>query len=466
MRFSHVLTIFGLCCPLLLAAGTPTLERPLPEQWQYASDYSMELPTDDPWWQTFGDQTLDSLIALGEKNNYDLLQAAHRIEIARQGLRQIRAQYMPTLSFSGGWSKARTSGMTTSRAMSASTIDYFSIGVDMSWQIDLFGKITAQAREKKAVWQATRAEYVGGMVSVAANIATAYIQLRTLQSELLVAQAHIASQERVVKITEARHEAALASGLDVAQALTIYYSTQASVASLQTSIAQTINSIGVLLGVYPGELDAWLGEPKDLPDYHHMVAVGVPMELLRRRPDIIEAEYTLASYAAAVGIAKKEFLPTLTLTGSIGTEAHNGKDLFKHNSLTYAIAPTLSWTIFDGMARSAAVASARQQMEIGIENYNLTVLTAVQEVDNALTAYHYDLQYIATIEKVVEQAQRSFDLSLDQYKSGLSSFTNVADAQITLLEYADELVSARGQALTALVTLYQALGGGFQLSLK
>ena len=189
--------------------------------------------------------------------------------------------------------------------------------------------------------------------------------------------------------------------------------------------------------------------------------VGVPAELLRRRPDIVEAEYELASYAAALGLAKRDFLPTLSLNGTIGTGAHSAGDLFSRNSLTYSIEPTLTWTIFDGMSRRANMASARQQMEIGIESYNNTVMTAVEEVDNAITTYAGTLRNLDILDDVVTQSRKSLDLSLDLYKRGLSPFNNVVTAQMNLLEYQNSVVTASGNALTALITLYEALGGGW-----
>lgn len=199
-----------------------------------------------------------------------------------------------------------------------------------------------------------------------------------------------------------------------------------------------------------------------MPSLPVIQATGVPADLLRRRPDIAEAEHTVAAYAAALGVAKKDFLPTLSLSGSVGTTAHSADDLFSGRSITYSIAPTLSWTLFDGMARSAAAESARQQMLSAIDSYNSTVLTAVQEADNAIVTYNNARQYIATIEQVVEQAQKSFDLSIDLYKQGLTAFINVTNAQIGYLQYSNELAAARGQALAAAVNLYEALGGGWQ----
>ena len=435
----------------------------MPSQWAYATGFDQTVPTDDAWWRSFGDTMLDSLIAIGVDRNYDIAMASRRIEIARQGVRQARAAYYPSLSANAGWNRTRTSGAVASPEVDASTSSYFGLGIDMNWEIDLFGKITARTRQGSATFKASRAQYAAMTVSVVSKIASAYMRLRTLQGERDVLREHISSQKRVVEITEARFEAGISSMLDVAQAKTTYLSTEASITTLDTDIATAINTIGVLTGMFPEQMHAMLDTPRPLPDYRQIVAVGVPMELLRRRPDVAEAEYTLAADAAAVGIAKKDFLPTLSISGSIGTHAHKAGELFSGPSFAYSVAPALSWTIFDGMARKAAVASAREQMQAGVDNYNLTLLTAVQEVDNAMAQYVNALRYIDLVEQVVEQAQKSFDLSIDLYKKGLSSFINVSDAQIARLQYADELVSARGAALSALVNLYQALGGGWSI---
>lgn len=465
MRFNNLLhtsiiAAFSVFCFNAAAQSAITAED-MPQEWKYTEMFDQTLPTSDTWWKEFHDPVLDSLINIGVENNYDVLAAQRRIEMARQSLRQIKAGYYPSLSFSGGWNAARSSGVTTSVSVPATKSQYFDLGVDMSWQLDVFGKVTARARQGKAQVEVSRAEYAAMMVTVCSKIASAYMQMRTLQTEMSVLDNHIAQQRRVAEITKARHEAGLASGLDVAQSLTTLYSTEAAKSSMETSLNSAINAIAVLTGVFPQEISQSLTAEASMPDYHQIIAVGMPMELLRRRPDVAEAEYTLAGYAAALGVAKKDFLPTLSLTGSIGTMSHKADKLFTQRSFTYTIAPTLSWTIFDGMSRSAAVAEAKQQMMAGIDNYNSTVLTAVQEVDNAMSSYYNQVQYIDMLEKVVEQAEKSFQLSIDLYKQGLTAFINVTNAQISYLTYSNELVEARGQALTALINLYEALGGGW-----
>ena len=199
-----------------------------------------------------------------------------------------------------------------------------------------------------------------------------------------------------------------------------------------------------------------------MPDYHQIVAVGFPSDLLRRRPDIVEAEYQLAEYAANVGIAKKDFLPTLSLVGTIGTSSHKADGLFGKHSLTYSIAPQLSWTVFDGLARNYRTAEAKLNLEAAVDQYNLTVMNAVEEVDNALIQYDAILSSIELQQRVVEQSEKSLNLAVDLYKTGLTAFSNVVDGQMNWLESQNTLVTLKGKALSTLVTIYQALGGGWQ----
>lgn len=455
------LSIAG-CCHANAANVYPT--DSLPQNYMFGESHAAPLPVEDEWWKSFGDSTLDSLISVGCDNNYNLIMAARRIVIAQQNVRQAQSAYYPTLNLSAGWTRSRSSGYAEEIAIPAATSSAFNIGVNMSWEIDLFGKITSRVKESKWQKEATKAQYNSAMVSLCAEIATQYCALRTYQAEYAVAEEHIKSQSEVLKIVEARYEAGLASKLDVAQAKTVFYSTESLLPQLQSSIEVTINALAVLIGVYPAELAPSLLKPSPLPNYTQLVGTGVPMDLLRRRPDIIAAEYNLAADAAALGVAKKDFLPTLTFEGSIGTMAHSAKNLFKEHSFTYTIAPTLSWTMFDGLARRAASVAAREQMQLSMDEYNLTVLTAVQEVENALGQYSNTLKELQLISNTLDEAVEAFDLSLNLYKGGLSDFTDVANAQISMLQYADRLASTRGTAATQLINIYRALGGGWNVS--
>lgn len=409
------------------------------------------------WWSGFNDPMLDSLIYLGQNNNLDLAQAMRRIEVARYSIQQTKSGYYPQFSASLGWDRNRTSGYSTQKSSSPMTTSSISLGVDMSWEIDLFGRINAKLKENEGAYRASGEEYNWMCVTVASEIASAYMSLRTLQQELLVTQEHITQEEKVLKITEARFETGLASMLDVAQAKTVYYSTVASLCTLESQITTTINSIAVLTGQYPQEMQKMLSPAGKQPEAEWVFDMEITPELLRNRPDVKEAEYNVEQMAAAIGVAEKDYLPVLSLTASAGTSAWHIQDMFKAHSYTYSIAPQLSWTIFDGFSRKAQVASAKEQWMEAVESYNLTLLTAVQEVDNALATYNQAVRYEKEIGVVLENARLAYNLAIDRYKQGLDAFINVSDALITLLQYANELVVARGNVLSAIVTLQKSL---------
>jgi NodT family efflux transporter outer membrane factor (OMF) lipoprotein len=453
----------SLPLPLDLPAGEikrlpENAQVDIPPSWSY-SPMVQSLPVEDKWWNNFHSPLLDSLINIAIDNNYNIKLAIRRIEVARLQMQQSKSGYYPTLQLSAGWEKERTAGIKHKEA--ATTYDYFNIGADMSWQIDLFGKVRANVNAQKANWQATKAEYTATMVSVAASVATTYIQLRCYQAQLANILHQSKEQQRILKIAQTRFETGLVSKLDVTQAKTVCLSTQAEIPALKANIESSINALATLLGIYPSQLPKDIYQDYPMPQYNQDIAVGIPMDLLRRRPDIVEAEYNLAEYAAQLGVAEKDFLPTLTLDGSIGTSAHEFKNLFSNASFTYSIAPTLSWTLFDGFSRKYAVAEAREELESGIESYNLTVMTAVQEVNDAISSYTNLQNEMDLLNQAATQAEESLTLSLDSYTQGLSEFVNVVNAQMSYLEYSDQCISAQGEALIALINLYKALGGGW-----
>ena len=223
-----MITISGAIFPIKVKADDSRqwLLDSVPNSWNYQSAYTQKLPTEDAWWKTFGDNTLDSLIDMAEKENYNLSAALARIEMAKKTLDAAKSAYFPTINLSAGWSKGQSSGASGPVVAKSSPYDYFSLGASMQWEIDLFGKITQNVKANKAAFNATRAEYDGVMVSLAANVAKAYINLRTYQNELQVANSHLEEQEKVLKLVEARFHAGLASGLEVSQSRTVVVSTK------------------------------------------------------------------------------------------------------------------------------------------------------------------------------------------------------------------------------------------------
>ena len=456
-----VLTATGGASHATAESSCEWLLDSIPQKWNYQSAYSQKLPTDDDWWKTFGDPTLDSLINLAENENYNLAAAFQRIEMAKKTLDVAKSAYFPTIGVSAGWSKGQSSGATGPIVAKTSAYDYFSLGASMQWEVDIFGRITQNVKANKAAYNATKAEYEGAMVSLAANVAKAYINLRTYQNEMEVAQDHLGEQEKVLAIVEARFKAGLASMLEVTQSRTVVASTRASIPALEAMIESSINSLALLTARYPDEISSLLSKTTSMPEVVYGAQLGVPADLLRRRPDIIQAEYQLAQYAAQVGIAKKDFLPTLSINGSIGTQAHEAKNLFGEHSLYWEVNPTLSWTIFDGLARNYCTAEAKAQLEAAVDSYNYTVMNAVIEVYNATTTFKSTRKSIKLPDEVIENSKESLSLAIDRYKKGLSPFNNVVDAQISYLTNQDSRITAQGKALIAVVNLYEALGGGW-----
>lgn len=438
--------------------NTKYLNRPLPPQWADTA-YEQTLPADDQWWKSFDDPLLDSLIAVAVKQNYSVLTAMDRMEMARANLNIQRGDYYPTLGLDAGWTKQQTSGNISD--LPRSRQQYFNTTLSSSWEIDIFGSIRMRVKAQKESFAASREEYNATMVSLCAQVASAYINLRELQQELDVLRKNGVSQEAVVHITEVRYNTGLVSKLDVAQAKSVYYSTLAAIPAIESGIQQNIHTLAVLLGLYPHQIYPVLQPEGRLPEYMEPVGTGIPADLLRRRPDILGAERQVNAQAALVGASRADWFPKFTLNGSVGYAAHNLNKLVKAGSLTYEIAPTININLFQGTKLINATALAKAQLNESVNQFNQTVLTAVQEVENAMSAYRNSIKQIVELRKVIYQGQETLTLSLDLYKQGLSPFQNVLDAQRSLLSYENSLVEAKGQSLLYLIQMYQALGGGF-----
>ena len=460
MRTWSLLPLLLLSSAISAQHADHYLDTPLPQAWEEGGEvFRQTLPVDDQWWKSFGDTTLDSLISIAVDRNYSVLTAIDRMNMAKAGLRMERSGFFPTVGINAGWTRQQTSGNTSE--LPQSTQHYYDVSANMSWELDIFGSIRQRVKAQKETFAASKEEYTAVMVSLSAQVASSYIQLRELQQELKVVERNCASQAAVLKITEVRYNTGLVSKLDVAQAKSVYFSTKASIPQLESGINQYITSLAVLLGTYPQEIRPVLERVGELPDYMEPISIGIPADLLMRRPDIRSAEHQINAQAASLGASKSDWLPQVFIKGSVGYASKDFKDLTKHKSFTYEIAPALSWTIFSGGKLVNATKSARAQLDEAIDQFNQTVLTAVQETDNAMTAYRSSIKQIVALREVRNQGQETLTLSLDLYKQGLTPFQNVLDAQRSLLSYENQLVQARGNSLLQLIALYQALGGGW-----
>ena len=390
------------------------LDHALPEAWQENdSDFQQTLPVDDQWWKNFNDPTLDSLIEVAVKQNYSVLMAADRIAMAKTNLRIQQGSYSPTLGLAAGWTRQQSSGHTSN--LPQTITQYSDAALSMNWEIDVFGSIRNRVKAQKENFAASKEDYNAVMVSLCAQVA-----------------------------------------------LSVYYDTKASLPMLEAGIIQYTNALGVLMGLYPWDVREIMETRKPLPEYIETIGIGIPANLLLRRPDIRAAERLVNARAASLGASKSDWWPKVFVKGSVGFASHDLDKLVNHNSLTYEIAPAISWNFFQGTKLAQVTRLAKAQLDESIRQFNQDVLTAVQEVDNAMNSYKNSIKQIVALREVVNQGKQTLELSLDLYKQGLTPFQNVLDAQRSLLSYENELTQARGSSLLSLIQLYQALGGSWE----
>ena len=441
MRFAVIFTI--LCSAFFHVPPVEGRDREafvdgeLPKYFMTDSLFTDETPVMGyKWWESFGDSILDSLVTLAVKNNPDVFTAIDNIIAARASLRTAQSAYYPNIGVSAGWSKSRGSRTLNSESVLAYADvmqEYLFAKVNASWEIDLFGKIITGVKSARYSYEADIETYNATILSLICDM-----------------------------ITEVRYNTGLASQLDVAQAKSVYFSTHSSVPPLVSAIRQQINAITVLAGLFPPQLYDWLSAPEKLPDYARIIPVGTPELLLEQRPDIVAARNMILSAKAAVNKVRSNFAPTLSVNGSFGFASHNLNRLFNNKSITYDITPQLNWNIFQGAATFNALKSSKAEYDAAIRNYNALLQKGVQETDNAMAAYTGRVKQVVELKELVVQGEITLKLSLDLYKRGLTNFQNVLDAQRSLLEYQNSLVSAQGNALSSLISLYRATGGGWE----
>jgi NodT family efflux transporter outer membrane factor (OMF) lipoprotein len=414
------------------------------------------------WWKTFDDPVLQKLQEHAIRENLDLKTAFSRLQQARISRGLSRADYWPTLDAEGNMQRQRTSeNLGTSGGGEAN--DWYMAGLDAAWELDLFGGIRRAVESAQAELEASSADMHAVLTSLTAEVALNYIELRTSQQRLKVAQNNIATQKKTYDLNSSRFKAGLIDELDLQQALRNLEQTRAQVATLETAIRAAENNLSVLLGQSPGALREEFADIGDIPQAPVRVAVGIPAEAMRRRPDIRSAERMLAAQSARVGVSTAELYPKLRLLGSIGLEALNsGSEFFESASRFWGIGPGISWNIFHGKALRLNIELQEEKYNEALLNYNAVILRAQQEIENALTAYAKEQMRQEHLAKAVKAARRTEWLARDRYNAGLVDFYNVLDSQRALLQLEDELSQSKGEVAANLTRVYKALGGGWQ----
>lgn len=429
------------------------------------------------WWKTFNDPVLDGLVETAYEQNLSLQIAGIRILEARAQLGIAVGNLSPQQQSLGGTFTRGELSENTPNTFSALDFAYNDLAVDFSaaWELDLWGKFRRGVESSTAVLEGSIANYDDVLVSLTADVARSYILVRTFEARLDVAEANVALQEQTLRIANAQFEGGLVTELDVLQARNLLYATKASIPPLEAGRLQSQNALATLLGVLPDQVEGLLGDPSPIPSAPLEVAVGIPAELLRRRPDIRFAERQVAAQSAQIGVAKADLYPHFSLFGSIGLQTSDAQsigggpgigDLFKSSSFQWFAGPSFSWDNFNygRIKNRVRVEDARfQQLEV---NYQNTVLSAVQEVEDGLSGFVQANNAREFYLEAVKASERAVNISLAQYREGLVDYQRVLDAQRTLASFQDLLVSTTGAVATNLVAAYRALGGGWEVRLE
>jgi NodT family efflux transporter outer membrane factor (OMF) lipoprotein len=450
----------------------PNFARPsakVSETWSAKGDPRVATATavDSLWWKAFDDPVLDQLVDTAYRQNLPLQIAGLRIVEARARLGVATGQQFPQVQVATGTAAAaKVSENVGNVVINDPTFLKYQVGFDAVWELDFWGKYRRGVEAESGRLVASVFDYNEALVSLRAEVARTYVVIRTFEAQIALANANLRVQEEGLKIAESRFRNGATSELDVSQARTLFESTRASVPRLQAGLAQARNALSTLLGQPAGSIDAILEEPREIPKPPEQVALSVPAELLRRRPDINAAEMSAAAQSARIGVAKAELYPSFSLFGSIGLDASTAgpsDNLFAADSLFYSVGPRISWPFFNygRIKNQVRVEDARFQQSL--VNYRETVLRAAQEVEDALTGYLRSQEALTFEQSSVQSAQRSVELSLEQYREGATDYQRVLDAQRSLLQQQNGLAQTQSAVVTNLIALYKALGGGWEL---
>ena len=416
------------------------------------------------WWKIFNDPVLNSLVDKAYQQNLTLQSAGLRILQARAQLGVAIGRFYPQLQeVGGGYTNVERSRNGLFPVTGNRNSDFYQFGFDVAWELDVWGKFRRSIEASDQDVYATIAGYDDFLISLVAEVARTYVSFRYLEERLKLAQENARIQERTLQIADVRFRAGVVTELDVTQARALLRGTQALIPAFEASITQAKNALSVLLGELPGQLQTELAGPTVIPSAPSEVAVGLPAELMRQRPDIRQAEFQLGAQSALIGVATADLYPRFVLLGSIGTQSTEFSKWFNHQSGTWLAGPSFTWDIFNyGRIRNRVRTEDARFQEL-VANYRNTVLRAAQEVEDSIASYLGGQEQVSFLAESVAAARRSTDLSLIQYRDGAVDFIRVLDSERFLVQQQDNLAAAQGNVVVNLVSLYKALGGGWQI---
>lgn len=446
-------------------------DAPLAAGWNADGDAALDAsrPAEHrDWWQAFDDPVLSELIATAYRQNLDLRMAGIRVLQARAQLGLAIGEFYPQQqSLSGSLSYNRIPGSIPYNVVNDTYWAAY-LGAQAGWELDLWGKIRRGIESADAAYLAAVADYDDVLVTLTGDVASAYVQLRTLEARLRIARENVARQREALRIAENRFRGGVVTKRDVYQAENVLGATEASIPALLIGVQEARDALSLLLGLPPGGIDAFVGDGPDIPAAPPQVAVGIPADLLRRRPDIRAAELDAVAQCAQIGVAKADLLPAFSLVGNVGTlssDLSRGSlgDLFTAGSWAYAAGPTVQWNVlnYGQITNNVRLQDARfQELLVG---YQQAVLAAQREVQDALAMYVQSQRQAAFLRASTAAAEGALRIALNEYREGTADFTTVLTAEQNLLAAQNDLAVARGNIPLGLIAAYRALGGGWQI---
>jgi NodT family efflux transporter outer membrane factor (OMF) lipoprotein len=470
-RWAKGAPLFILGLALLLGCATvgPNYSPPetqMPDVWHQEltaglAEGEADLQT---WWTALNDPVLDELIQKAADGNIDLKVAVARIEEA-YALRGIAAgQFYPDINADGVVQRDRVSeGVSPETFGRDRTDNFYGLGLGAGWEIDVWGRIRRSVEAADASTQAAIEDYRDILVLLFAAAASNYVEVRTLQARIQYAETNAQLQRETLQLTQDRFDAGIAPQLDVRQAELNLAVTESVIPDLESRLIQAINRLSVLLGEQPGQLQAELLEPGEIPDPPGDVLVSIPANLLRQRPDIRGAERRLASQTARIGVAQADLYPRFDLFGTIGLEAFDTGDYFDAGNKAWSLGSSLFWNIFDGGRIRSNIRVEEARTEQAFQVYEQTVLLALEDVEDAMVAYVREQEREEALGQAVTAAEQSVELVDTLYRTGLTDFQNVLDMQRSLATQQDNLAQSEGNVVTNVIRVYRALGGGWSI---
>ena len=482
LRRRGIRALFGAIAPVFLLGGCevgPNYKPPVtrtPAGWVAPPTTQASVLVGQPiqverWWTTFNDPELDSLVRRAVESNLSVEAATERIVEARASLGISTAGFFPTVNAAGSYSRSFSAagGNTTTttggitRTVGPRPHDVWQAGFDASWELDVFGGLRRQIEAAGASLDATIEDRRDVLVTLLGDVATNYILLRGYQQEIAISNENLAVQVRNTKLARDKKQLGTGTDLDIALADSIVASTLAAIATLESLEQQTIYSLSVLLAMPPTALDRELSSREKIPVPPPVVPVGLPSELLRRRPDIRRAERQLAAATAEIGVATADLFPKFNLNGTLTLQGNRYQALSNWGDRFWSFGPSFTWPIFDAGRIWSNIQVQNAVQAQAYTAYKQAVLTALQDVQNALVAYAKEQQRRVALNDAVAANERAVTLASKRYNQGLTDYLNVIDAERSLFSSQDALVQSNRAVGTDLVALYKALGGGWEI---